>query len=107
MWAKKSIKNLNPDQNKTKVKPTEETLISDDNSKIFKTKTGKIFIVKEEKSSESLSKISITPKRCENSKDVIQMEESNPFDYALVTDIDNPTLNMPSGTYLEDKCNKM
>ena len=85
---KKSEKTPNTDQQKTEVKTIEETLISDDNSKVFKTKTGKTFIVNEEKSSASLSKISITPKGFENSKDIIQIEESDPFDYALVADID-------------------
>ena len=78
---KKPVEKTEVQEQKTDLKVVEV------NEKEYKTNSGKIFIVKEEKTSASLSKISITPKGFENSKDVIQMEESDPFDYALVADI--------------------
>ena len=60
---------------------------SNDTSKEFKTKSGKVFIISEEKSSASISKITITPKGFTEVNRPLLMEESDPFDYALVADI--------------------
>jgi len=56
-------------------------------SKEFKTKTGKYFIISEEKPSASISKITITPKGFTKVNEPMKIEESAPFDYALVADI--------------------
>ena len=56
-------------------------------SKEFKTKSGKVFIITEEKSSVSISKITVTPKGFAEVNEPIQLEESDPFDSALVADI--------------------
>lgn len=56
-------------------------------SKEFKTKSGKVFLVKEEKPSASISKITVTPKGFTEVNEPLLMEESDPFDYALVADI--------------------
>jgi len=55
--------------------------------KQFKTKSGKTFIITEEKPSASLSNITITPKGFSEVNDPLKMEESDPFDYALVADV--------------------
>jgi len=81
---KKPVEKTEVQEQKTDLKIVGET---EKSVKEYKTNSGKIFIVKEEKTSASLSKISITPKGFENSKDVIQMEESDPFDYAIVADV--------------------
>ncbi len=73
----------------------------------LKTKTGKIFIVKEDKSSASLSKVTITPKGFEHSKEVIQMEESDPVSNVFIADVNNDgfdelyivTTGVGSGSY--------
>ncbi len=57
--------------------------------KIYKTKTGMQFAVAEEKTSASLSKISVTPIGFTEVNETIQMEESDPFDYALIADVNN------------------
>jgi len=83
---KKPVKKTEEQEQKTDSKVVEVTEKSD---KEYKTNSGKIFIIKEDITSASLSKISIKPKGFEFSKDVIQMEESDPFDYALVADVNN------------------
>ncbi len=75
-------------ETKTEVKVVKETLKVDATSiKEFKTKSGKVFIVKEEKPSASISKITVTPKGFTIVNEPMKMEESDPFDYALVADI--------------------
>lgn len=72
---------------KTELKKVEKTPIETVATKEFKTKTGKTFIIKEEKSSASISKITVTTKGFAKVNETLKMEESDPFDYALVADI--------------------
>ena len=62
-------------------------------SREFKTKTGKIFIINEEKPSTSISKITVTPKGFIEVNETLKMEESDPFDYALVADINGDSFD--------------
>jgi len=62
---------------------------SKSHTKEFKTKSGKIFIIKEEKPSASISKITVTPKGFSEVNDALVMEDSDPFDYALVADVNS------------------
>lgn len=61
-----------------------ETAVSE---KEFKTKSGKVFIVKEEKPSASISKITIIPKGFSESNNAVELGETDPFDYAFIADI--------------------
>ena len=61
----------------------------DGKGQIYKTKSGKTFNVSEEKISASISKIAVIPTGFSEVNDAIQMDESDPFDYALVADINN------------------
>jgi len=78
-------------------------------SKEFKTKSGKVFVVTEEKPSASISKITVTPKGFTKVNKPLQMEESDPFDYALIADVNNDgfdelyiiTRGASSGSYAE------
>ena len=73
---------------KTEFKHVKENPKDDATStKEFKTKSGKVFIVSEEKPSASISKITVTPKGFTEVNESMKMEESDPFDYALVADI--------------------
>jgi hypothetical protein len=75
---------------KSESKIVEETVKSKALPSIeFKTKTGKSFIVEEKKPSASISTIKITPKGFTEINNPMLMEESDPFDYALVADINN------------------
>ena len=56
-------------------------------TKEFETKSGKVFLVTEEKPSASISKITITPKGFSESNNPIELGETDPFDYALVADV--------------------
>ena len=56
-------------------------------TKEFETKSGKAFLVTEEKPSASISKITITPKGFSESNNPIELGETDPFDYALVADV--------------------
>jgi len=79
----------------TKEAPTTETELKkapdvpkkESQIKEFKTKSGKIFIIKEEKPSASISKITVIPKGFSEVNEPQQMEESDPFDYALIADV--------------------
>lgn len=73
----------------TELKKVEETPKSKTNSKEFKTKTGKTFIITEEKPSASISKITVTPKGFTEVNETLKMEDSDPFDYALIADVNN------------------
>ncbi len=86
---KKSAESSTPVQKETETKTVETP--KDDNvvSKEFKTKSGKLFIITEEKPSASISKITVTPKGFTEVNTPIVMEESDPFDYALVADVNN------------------
>ncbi len=74
---------------KTDIKTVIETPKSKIQEREYKTKSGKIFIVNEEKSSASLSNITVTPKGFSEVNNPLKMEESDPFDYALVADVNN------------------
>ncbi|RLD77654.1 MAG: hypothetical protein DRJ07_14375, partial [Bacteroidetes bacterium] len=71
----------------TELKKVEETPKSETTSKEFKTKTGKTFIITEEKPSASISKITVTPKGFTEVNESLKIEDSDPFDYALVADV--------------------
>lgn len=74
---------------KTDIKAVIETPKSETREREYKTKTGKSFIISEVKPSSSISKITVTPKGFTEVNRVLEMEESNPFDYALVSDVNN------------------
>ncbi|MCF6222615.1 MAG: hypothetical protein L3J34_02690 [Flavobacteriaceae bacterium] len=71
----------------TEIKAKKEAFQTTNTSKQFKTKSGKIFIITEEKPSASLSNITITPKGFTEVNNPLKMKESDPFDYALVADV--------------------
>lgn len=71
----------------TELKKLEETPKSKTIIKEFKTKTEKTFIITEEKPSASISKITVTPKGFLEVNKLLEMEDSDPFDYALVADV--------------------
>ena len=71
----------------TELKKAEETPKATVVTKEFKTKTGKTFIITEEKPSASISKITVVPKGFLEVNKPLKMEESDPFDYALVADV--------------------
>ncbi len=72
---------------KTETKAVEVVKEITGNTKEFKTRTGKTFIVKEEKPSASISKITVIPKGFSEVNEALKMEESDPFDYAFVADV--------------------
>jgi len=74
---------------KTELKKAPEALKNNSQTKEFKTKTGKVFIIKEEKTSASISKITVIPKGFSKVNEPQIMEESDPFDYAIVADVNN------------------
>ncbi len=86
---KKTSKTKETSKPKTELKKVEETPKSKIISKEFKTKTGKTFIITEEKSSASISKITVTTKGFSEVNESLKMEDSDPFNYALVADVNS------------------
>ncbi len=84
---KKESQNKEVKDQKSESNEIKETSKNGSQGKIYKTKTGMQFAVAEEKTSASLSKIAITPIGFSEVNDIIQMEESDPFDYALIADV--------------------
>jgi len=82
----------NPEIGEVKVK-TKESVESSTNtaaiSKEYKTKTGKSFIVSEEKSGTSVSKVSITTEGFAEVNAKFQLQESDPIARISVTDLNN------------------
>lgn len=74
---------------KTELKKVKGTAKTETSTKEFKTKTGKSFIVTEKKQSASISKITVTPQGFTEVNRELKMEESDPFDYALIADVNN------------------
>ena len=86
---KKTTETKEAPKPKTELKKVEETPQATIATKEFKTKTGKVFIIKEEKPSASISNITVTPKGFSEVNNPLKMEESDPFDYALVADVNS------------------
>ncbi|NOQ91330.1 MAG: hypothetical protein GQ552_01280 [Flavobacteriaceae bacterium] len=86
---KKATKKQESVKKEGKTETIEQVPENEIQKKEFKTKSGKIFIVNEEKPSASLSNITVTPKGFSEVNNPLKMEESDPFDYALVADINN------------------
>ncbi len=84
---KKAIDNQEVPKTETKIEIKKTPESSSIVSKEFKTKTGKVFIINEEKPSASISKITVTPNGFTEVNEPLLMDESDPFDYALVADI--------------------
>ena len=85
---KKATKKQEAPKPETKTETIKEvSKSSNDASKEFKTKSGKVFNIKEEKPSASISKITVTTKGFTEVNEPLQLEESDPFDHAFVADI--------------------
>lgn len=85
----KTVKEDTSKSEKTESKAIKKTSELNITSKNIKTKTGKLFIVKEEKTSASISKITIEPKGFSEVNDSFKMKESDPLDYTLIADLDS------------------
>ena len=104
---KKSTETKDFLKSKTELKKMEDTPKSKTIIIEYKTKTGKIFIINEEKPSASISKITLTTKGFTEVNEPLQLEESDPFDHAFVADINGDdfdelyiiTRSVGSGSY--------
>ena len=84
---KKATETKEIQKKETKTEEVKQAPQSKTLTKEYKTKSGKTFIITEEKPSASISKITVTPKGFTEVNRPLKMEESDPFDYALIADV--------------------
>jgi hypothetical protein len=86
---KKTTEKQEVQEQKTEATIAKENSKNDINGEIYKTKTGMVFTVDEEKTSASISKITIIPSGFEEVNEIIQMEESDPISRTYISDLNN------------------